>query len=74
MNKCLTCKHRRIHKSVAGYYIGTYLDNKPYCRISGYFESKQQATQALKSGEFMYYDSIKNYLVRTEVLSCGVNK
>ena len=72
-NMCLTCPHRKILKSAAGYYIGAMLDHSRYCRISGYYEDKRTAAQALKSGEFEYYDCIENYVVSIGILTCEVN-
>ena len=72
-NSCLTCPHRKVLKSAAGYYIGATLDHKPYCRISGYYVDKRTAAQALKSGEFVYNDCMENYLVRKGILACEVN-
>ena len=72
-NICLTCKHRKVLKSAAGYYIGATLEHKPYCRISDYYIDRKQAAQALKSGEFVYHDCMENYLVRKGILACEVN-
>jgi hypothetical protein len=72
-NICLTCKHRKVLKSAAGYYIGTMLEHSRYCRISGYYTDKRTAEQALKSGEFEYHDCMENYLVRKGILRCEVN-
>lgn len=73
-NMCLTCPHRKILKSAAGYYIGSTLEHKPYCRISGYYEDKRTAAQALKSGEFEYHDCMENYVVRKGIVACEVNR
>jgi abortive infection bacteriophage resistance protein len=71
-NICLTCKHRKVLKSAAGYYIGATLDHKPYCRVSGYFASRELAKSALKNG-YEFNDCIENYLVRKGILRCEVN-
>lgn len=71
-NPCATCPYRKVLKSAAGYYIGATLDHKPYCRVSGYFASRELAKSALKDG-FIYRDCMENYLVRKGILMCEVN-
>lgn len=41
-----------VHRSPAGYYIGTYCHCGPYSRESDYFETREAAQKALDSGEF----------------------
>ena len=41
-----------VHRSNAGYYIGTYCNCGPYSRESGYYKTFKEASDALKSGFF----------------------
>lgn len=36
-----------VHRSAAGYYIGTFCACGPYSRESGYFSSREEAIEAL---------------------------
>lgn len=41
-----------VHRSPAGYYIGTYCECGPYSRESDYYKTRKDAEDALKSGIF----------------------
>ena len=41
-----------VHRSAAGYYIGTYCNCGPYSRESGYYDSHDDAVAAFKAGGF----------------------
>jgi hypothetical protein len=41
-----------VHRSGAGYYVGTYCDCGPYSRESGYYRTREEAKVDLDSGEF----------------------
>jgi hypothetical protein len=50
---CPVCKTEltlRIHRSAAGYYIGTWCYCGPYSRESGYYREREDAEKALKEG------------------------
>ena len=42
----------RIHRSAAGYYIGTYCGCGPYSRESGYYLTRELAQADLDSGAY----------------------
>jgi non-ribosomal peptide synthetase component E (peptide arylation enzyme) len=41
-----------VHRSGAGFYIGTFCNCGPYSRESGYFATKEEAQAALESGNY----------------------
>jgi len=50
---CADCGRKLVldvHRSAAGYYIGTYCNCGPYSRESDYFSSHERAIVALTSG------------------------
>lgn len=63
--KCPTGKEVAVLYCAAGYYVGAFDDEGPYCQISGYFNSKEDAQTALDSRSF-YRDAPENYFC------CGV--
>jgi hypothetical protein len=42
----------KVHRSAAGYYIGTWCACGPYSRESGYYASADQARGALVRGDY----------------------
>lgn len=57
----LRCRHGKeidVHKSAAGWYIGVVDDCGPFCRISGYYRSKEEAQHHLDNRTF-YRDAIE---------------
>lgn len=40
-----------VHRSAAGYYIGTFCGCGPYSRESDYYPTREAAEAALKSGK-----------------------
>ncbi len=51
---CTDCKIElklRVMSSGAGYYLGTCCNCGPYSRESGYYNSREEAQQALASGD-----------------------
>ena len=42
----------KVHRSAAGWYIGTYCNCGPYSRESGYYATEALAQRALNSGLF----------------------
>ena len=51
----MKCEHGlelRVYKSNAGWYIGTWDEQGPYCRISGYYASEDDAVIALRNFSF----------------------
>jgi hypothetical protein len=39
-----------VHRSAAGYYIGTYCNCGPWSRESEYFKTREEAVKALEMG------------------------
>lgn len=62
---CVKGHEVKILNSVAGYYIGTTeLDDDskikcPYCRVSGYYKTKELAENALSKNEFVDRDAVE---------------
>ncbi len=50
MYSCVNSREVKVLRSNAGYYIGTIEEGFPYCRISGYFSSKEEAQSRLRAG------------------------
>lgn len=50
--KCIKGKDIQVLRSAAGYYIGCYDEEGPYCRISGYYGSREAAETALSTRTF----------------------
>lgn len=54
--KCMDCGEflpAKVHKSGAGYYIGTFCNcSGPYSRESGYYPSPEAAMDALENDSF----------------------
>ena len=42
----------QVLQSAAGYYIGTWCDCGPYSRESGYYPTREEATEALNNNNF----------------------
>lgn len=42
----------QVLQSAAGYYIGTFCQCGPYSRESGYYPKREEAQQALDTGDF----------------------
>lgn len=42
----------RVLKSFAGYYIGTFDEDGPNCRCSGYYKTEAEAEAALRALSF----------------------
>jgi len=49
---CCTTLVPEVHKSPAGYYVGTYCQCGPYSRESDYYTTRELAEAALKAGDF----------------------
>jgi hypothetical protein len=47
---CTKGKKLQVLNSNAGYYIGVFDDEGPYCRMSEYYRSRELAEAALESG------------------------
>lgn len=50
--KCIKGKEISVHHSRAGWYIGCWDEEGPYCRISGYYGSKEEAERHLELRSF----------------------
>lgn len=50
--KCIKGKEIQVLRSNAGYYIGCFDVDGPYCRISHYYRDKATAEAALKNKTF----------------------
>lgn len=58
--KCVNGKEVGICYSAGGFYIGVVEDNHiPYCRVSGYYKTPQEASEALEHKTF-HRDCIEN--------------
>jgi hypothetical protein len=40
-----------VHKSAAGFYLGTWCNCGPYSRESGYYDTREEAEKALKTAD-----------------------
>jgi hypothetical protein len=49
---CGVTPELKVHKSPAGFYIGTYCNCGPYSRESGYYMTREEAEKALEKGGF----------------------
>ena len=50
--KCVKGHEIAVHKTHAGYYIGCFGEDGPICRISRYYNKKEQADKALEHNTF----------------------
>lgn len=51
-DKCKDCGHELVlgvQKSAAGFYLGTWCGCGPYSRESGYYATREEAEEALKT-------------------------
>jgi hypothetical protein len=44
----------KVYWTVAGYYIGTYCNCRPYSRESGYYRTEKEAEAAFRTGPSAY--------------------
>ena len=69
---CSECKHLKVLKSAAGFYLGTEYKNLPYCRASKYYATKAEADEALRDG-FELRNCMEINAVMNGLLPCEVN-
>lgn len=50
MKKCIHGREVEVHMSGAGYFIGVWDEEGPFCRASGYYRTRAEATTALENG------------------------
>lgn len=57
---CATCSDCKVElklqvlKSAAGFYLGTMCNCGPYSRESGYYETREEAENDLKTGDIAW--------------------
>lgn len=51
---CSVMPELKVHRSNAGFYIGTWCNCGPYSRESGYYDTRDEAEDALKQGPNVY--------------------
>ena len=55
--ECSDCRRTlvlSVHRSAAGFYLGTWCDCGPYSRESGYYDTEAEATTALRTAEIAW--------------------
>lgn len=61
IKKCKKGLEVSVLKCFSGYYIGTFDEEGPYCRLSeGYYPSQERAEKALEDRSFAERDCIEN--------------
>lgn len=68
-NPCKQGKELRVLESPAGFYIGTFDDEGPYCRISLYYNDRKWAQEDLDA----YLKDNRQFITRDcmEMQFCG---